>query len=107
LSSKKSYKLTKIEKRLLEYPPNPDTWECQGILSNSEKCTMGNNAKNTKCVVCGTIKPKRPKKYWKTYVEACNKVGIIPGEQLFKVFDGVPKIRNIRGTGWRPIEWEK
>ena len=77
-------KPTRAEARLLTYPPTKETWVCQAKKPSLDgsTCQKINAGKYERCWVCGSKKPKRPKKLWPQYVAACKKVGIEPGQSL-------------------------
>ena len=93
--NKKKNKLTKLEERLLMYPPNENTWIC-----NKCKFIVTGNFKN--CNWCLEPKPENPKLIYKTYLTACEKVGIIPGSCRWKYREGskVPIVFLKDGTKW-------
>jgi hypothetical protein len=100
-------KLTKMEKNLLIYPPTKSSWYCK-----NKECKMINSGSSDRCWLCSVPKPDKPKLVWKDYKVACEKVEILPGEQLWKVSDGLPMVRTLGSrNGWEPwpkwIEFQK
>jgi hypothetical protein len=103
--------LTTVEKRLLEYPPNEDTWVCEDEKEYGI-CGMVNTGREEVCSWCSAVKPTRAKLLWPQYIIACNKVGIEPKSALWRESPntGRPMIR-YNGERWhlweppeRPVE---
>lgn len=96
--------LTEKEKRMLEYPPTPATWVCQN-MGEEGVCGMINAAYYDVCSICATRRPDNPTLLWPSYVTACNKVGITPGESLWRISpnSGRPMIKPKSGGRWE--EW--
>lgn len=94
----KKPKLSKIELRLLEYPPKRDTWICK---NHTPEAINGGNFK--KCYICGSEESDEPK-LWERYLVACTKIGILPESgrviQSDRGFLFFPK----NGKKWEPLE---
>jgi len=71
----KKKRLTKAQKRLLQWPPTEKTWLCP-------KCDAPNNGKAKECSWCRTAKPKKPNLLWPQYVAACAIIDITPGTKV-------------------------
>jgi hypothetical protein len=95
-------KITKFEANILMYPPNIDTWIC-----NSETCSLEggivNGGMRNSCWVCGHLMEDDPVFVWPIYVEACEKVGIVPGEQVwhYNAFLKRASVRAVTSGHWR------
>lgn len=78
-------RLTQAEARLIQYPPNPDTWACGATLKTPDgdpfSCGGRMAGRFTSCVFCGKKKPRNPKLIWPEYVRACAKAGIEPTDR--------------------------
>jgi hypothetical protein len=70
--------LTLRDKRLLKYPPTPETWICRAKKAEG---TCGNvlGGSTDRCWHCGTRRPARPTRLYPDYERACAKAGIEPG----------------------------
>jgi hypothetical protein len=81
----KTQKLTKIEERLLLFPPTKDTWIC----NNCDRYVSGSY---NVCIWCRVKKPKQPKLVWPKYIKACEKINIEPLSAKYKVIQKVPHL---------------
>lgn len=79
-------KITKTERNLIEHPPTPETWLCNGdhFSDKGIKITIPNSGKSQICWHCGQNKPKKAEKVWPAYVQACKKADIEPGMSGFE-----------------------
>lgn len=74
-------KLTKAERKLIEFPPTPKTWRCRSkrqVGDETKPCGMVNSGLRSKCLYCGAKKPSKPTLLWPLYEAACKKAGIEP-----------------------------
>ena len=76
--------LTAAERRLLEWPPTPETWKCKkrliSLVPGEERvCPWVMAGYSQKCTGCGTPMPSKPERLFPAYLLACEKAGIEPG----------------------------
>lgn len=76
-------RLTAADKKLLRYPPTPQTWRCKRYVTDADgvkrHCRTVLVGMSRKCWLCGKEKPAKPELVWPDYVAACKKAGIEPG----------------------------
>ena len=95
-------RLTRVEQRLIHYPPTKGTWVCQAKKPSLDgpkvPCTKVNSGAAEVCWVCGTKPPAKRKLLWPEYVSACKKAGIEPtGKMRSRIEDSdVPTTRKRR-----------
>lgn len=69
-------KLTKLEQRLLKYPPTPDSWWCVHEQKvEGDVARVLNAGSNRLCWMCGKKRPRDPERPWLIYQQALAKTG--------------------------------
>jgi hypothetical protein len=110
-------KLTKLELRLAEYPPNEGTWQCQNVYETVKSvngvdevikitCGMANTKKRKECTFCRSPRPKKPVQLYPVYVATMKKLGLPLGTKfMVSYMNGTPKgsWKFKRNNTW--VEW--
>jgi hypothetical protein len=96
----KKLRLTVREKRILKYPPTPNTWLC--FNHEDEPRGLPNTGESQKCLWCGKAKPIKVRKPWSEYEKLCQKVGVPVGFMYKETTQG-PMMRE-KGKSWQLIE---
>ena len=72
-------KLTARQRKLIQFPPKPDTWECRTPECKAATGGSFNPMKRGTCWCCGTPRRRIARRTpYMEYLEACKAAGIEP-----------------------------